>query len=65
MMVPVIKFPILLSCVRSLQLLITILILIWNVHYRGGLALFSVNKSLLFNVHPVLMVIGLLLLNGE
>ncbi|XP_076883326.1 transmembrane ascorbate ferrireductase 2-like [Bidens hawaiensis] len=64
MIVPAVKFPTYL-CVRSLGVLITILVLIWNVHYRGGLALFSDNKSLLFNVHPVLMVIGLLLLNGE
>ncbi|KAI3665772.1 hypothetical protein L6452_44404 [Arctium lappa] len=64
MVIPVVKFPIFL-CVRSLGVLVMILVLIWNVHYRGGLALFSQNKSLLFNVHPVLMVIGLLLLNGE
>lgn len=63
--VPVVKFPILLSCVRGLGLLVAILVLVWNIHYRGGLALFSNNKTLLFNVHPVLMVIGLLLLNGE
>ncbi|XP_023748109.1 transmembrane ascorbate ferrireductase 2 isoform X1 [Lactuca sativa] len=64
MVVPVVKFPIFL-CVRSLSVLILILVLIWNVHYRGGLALFSKNKALLFNVHPVMMVTGLLLLNGE
>ncbi|KAK1438959.1 hypothetical protein QVD17_04772 [Tagetes erecta] len=64
MMVPTVKFPIFL-CVRSLALLVTILVLIWNVHYRGGLALFNQNKALLFNVHPVMMVFGLLLLNGE
>ncbi|CAI9276810.1 unnamed protein product [Lactuca saligna] len=64
MVVPVAKFPIFL-CVRSLGVLILILVLIWNVHYRGGLALFSKNKALLFNVHPVMMVTGLLLLNGE
>nr|XP_043606950.1 transmembrane ascorbate ferrireductase 2-like [Erigeron canadensis] len=60
-----VKFPILLLCVRSLGLLVAILVLVWNIHYRGGLALFSSNRILLFNVHPVVMVIGLLLLNGE
>ncbi|KAI3677402.1 hypothetical protein L2E82_51685 [Cichorium intybus] len=64
MVVPAVKFPIFLY-VRSLGLLVLILVLIWNVYYRGGLALFSENKSLLFNVHPVMMVIGLLLMNGE
>ncbi|KAJ4825141.1 hypothetical protein Tsubulata_008677 [Turnera subulata] len=33
--------------------------------YRGGLALVSDNKDLIFNVQPVLMVIGLILMNGE
>ncbi|CAH1413163.1 unnamed protein product [Lactuca virosa] len=64
MVVPVVKFPIFL-CVRSVGVLVLILVLIWNVHYRGGLSLFSKNKALLFNVHPVMMVTGLLLLNGE
>lgn len=41
------------------------LVLIWAVHFRGGLALVSDDKDLIFNVHPVLMVIGLILLNGE
>ncbi|KAF5799862.1 putative ascorbate ferrireductase (transmembrane) [Helianthus annuus] len=41
------------------------LVLIWNTRYRGGLAIISDDKTLIFNVHPVLMVIGLVLLNGE
>ncbi|GMI63431.1 cytochrome B561-1 [Hibiscus trionum] len=62
--VPVIKFPIFVV-IRLLGIVITAILLTWTFHYRGGLALISDNKDLIFNVHPVLMVIGLLLLNGE
>ncbi|CAI9109995.1 OLC1v1009948C4 [Oldenlandia corymbosa var. corymbosa] len=64
MAVPVVRFPIYLV-IRILGFAVAALVLTWNVHYRGGLALVSDDKSLIFNVHPVLMVIGLLLLNGE
>jgi cytochrome b-561 len=64
MVLPVIKFPIFLM-VRVLGVIATILVLTWTVQYRGGLALSSDNADLIFNVHPVLMVIGLLLVNGE
>lgn len=59
-----IKFPIFLI-VRVLGMVTAALVLTWALHYRGGLALISENKDLIFNVHPVLMVIGLVLLNGE
>ncbi|XP_059450457.1 transmembrane ascorbate ferrireductase 2 [Corylus avellana] len=64
MAVPVVRFPIILI-IRVLGVMVAALVLTWNLHYRGGLALVSDNKDLIFNVHPVLMVIGLLLLNGE
>nr|GEU94296.1 probable transmembrane ascorbate ferrireductase 2 [Tanacetum cinerariifolium] len=64
MSVPVVKFP-LFICVRVLGILVAALVLIWNIRFRGGLALISEDKNLIFNVHPVLMVIGLVLLNGE
>ncbi|XAR56022.1 Ascorbate ferrireductase (transmembrane) [Bertholletia excelsa] len=64
MVVPVAQFPIFLV-VRILGVILTVLVLIWTVHYRGGLALISDNKDLIFNVHPVLMLIGLVVLNGE
>ncbi|KAG6741954.1 hypothetical protein POTOM_055234 [Populus tomentosa] len=51
--------------IRLLGVLVTALVLTWTVHYRGGLALVSANKDLIFNAHPVLMVIGLVLVNGE
>ncbi|KAG2307485.1 hypothetical protein Bca4012_083498 [Brassica carinata] len=65
MVVPMLGgFPIFLV-VRVLGFIIAVLVLTWTVHYRGGLALSSDNKDLIFNVHPVLMVIGLILFNGE
>ncbi|EOY04270.1 hypothetical protein QUC31_017347 [Theobroma cacao] len=64
MAAPVIKFPIFMI-IRVLGIVITALVFTWTLHYRGGLALISDNKDLIFNVHPVLMVIGLVLLNGE
>ncbi|CAN1126204.1 Transmembrane ascorbate ferrireductase 2 [Linum perenne] len=62
--VPLTRFPFLIV-VRLLGVIIAGLVLTWTLHYRGGLALVSDNKDLIFNVHPVLMVIGLLLINGE
>ena len=35
-----------------------VLVLLWCIHFRGGLALRSQDKPLIFNVHPVLMVLG-------
>ncbi|KAL3813540.1 hypothetical protein ACJIZ3_014808 [Penstemon smallii] len=64
MAVPVVRFPIL-PVVRIIGITVALLVLVWTVHYRGGLALVSDQKDLIFNVHPVLMVIGLVLLNGE
>ncbi|KAE8022125.1 hypothetical protein FH972_007955 [Carpinus fangiana] len=64
MAVPVVRFPIILI-IRVLGVMVAALVLTWNLHYRGGLALVSDDKDQIFNVHPVLMVIGLLLLNGE
>jgi len=35
------------------------LVLLWCVHFRGGLAFRSMaNKQLIFNVHPVLMLLS-------
>ncbi|KAK9683252.1 hypothetical protein RND81_10G126600 [Saponaria officinalis] len=59
-----VKFSIYLV-IRLMGFTLTVLVLTWTLHYRGGLALFSDNKPLIFNVHPVLMVISLVLLNGE
>ncbi|GMH20681.1 hypothetical protein Nepgr_022522 [Nepenthes gracilis] len=64
MAVPLVRFPIYML-IRLLEITVAALVLTWNLHYRGGLALISDDKDLIFNVHPVLMVISLVLLNGE
>lgn len=61
---PVVRFSII-RIIRVMGVMIMSLVIIWALHFRGGLALVSDDKDLIFNVHPVLMVIGLLLLNGE
>ncbi|KAL0304257.1 UNVERIFIED_CONTAM: Transmembrane ascorbate ferrireductase 1 [Sesamum radiatum] len=42
-----------------------ILVLIWCISFRGGLAWEATNKNLIFNLHPVLMLIGLIIIGGE
>ncbi|KAL3653505.1 hypothetical protein CASFOL_003186 [Castilleja foliolosa] len=42
-----------------------ILVLFWCISFRGGLAWESTNKNLIFNLHPVLMLIGLIILGGQ
>lgn len=62
--VPVVRFPIVLA-IRLMGFTAAALVIAWAIHFRGGMALISDNKDLIFNVHPVLMVIGFVLLNGE
>ncbi|KAH0467357.1 hypothetical protein IEQ34_004595 [Dendrobium chrysotoxum] len=64
MAVPVVRFPIVLA-IRLMGFIAAALVISWAMHFRGGMALISDNKDLIFNVHPVLMVIGFVLLNGE
>lgn len=59
-----VRFPIIIV-IRVVGIAVSALLLTWTLHFRGGLALISDNKDLIFNVHPVLMVISLVLLNGE
>ncbi|XP_031492994.1 transmembrane ascorbate ferrireductase 2-like [Nymphaea colorata] len=42
-----------------------ILMLVWCLHYRGGLNLNSSDADHIFNVHPVLMFVGFILFSGE
>ncbi|KAL5727536.1 ascorbate ferrireductase (transmembrane) [Ranunculus cassubicifolius] len=42
-----------------------IMVLVWAIHFRGGLAFEATNKNLIFNIHPVLMLIGFIILGGE
>ncbi|KAL1342513.1 hypothetical protein HN51_029064 [Arachis hypogaea] len=51
--------------VHVLGLVAIILVLVWNIHFRGGLAWDADNKNLIFNLHPVLMILGLIFLGGE
>ncbi|KEH40688.1 putative ascorbate ferrireductase (transmembrane) [Medicago truncatula] len=44
---------------------ITTLMLVWLLHFRGGVAFNSSNKIKIFNLHPLLMVIGFILVGGE
>ncbi|MED6143430.1 hypothetical protein PIB30_006004 [Stylosanthes scabra] len=51
--------------VHVLGVVAIILVLVWNIHFRGGLAWDSDNKNLIFNLHPVLMILSLIFLGGE
>jgi len=42
-----------------------VLVLVWCIHYRGGLAFHDKNKSKIFNVHPVFMFIGFIFLSSQ
>ncbi|XP_048142002.1 transmembrane ascorbate ferrireductase 1 [Rhodamnia argentea] len=42
-----------------------VLVLVWCIYFMGGLAWEATNKSLIFNIHPVLMLIGLIIIGGE
>ncbi|XP_073309485.1 transmembrane ascorbate ferrireductase 2-like [Primulina huaijiensis] len=64
MAVPVVRFPIF-PLLRLIGITLAALTIIWTQRFRGGMALVSEDKALIFNVHPVLMLIGFLLLNGE
>ncbi|PSS33082.1 Transmembrane ascorbate ferrireductase [Actinidia chinensis var. chinensis] len=51
--------------VHALGIAGAILVLVWCIHFRGGLAWESSNKNLIFNIHPVLILIGLIIIGGE
>ncbi|XP_058205906.1 transmembrane ascorbate ferrireductase 1 [Rhododendron vialii] len=51
--------------VHALAIAGAVLVLVWNIYFRGGLAWESTDKSLIFNLHPVLMLIGLIIIGGE
>lgn len=64
MSIPTVPFSLTLL-VRFAGILAAILVLTWVQHFRGGMALISDDKDLIFNVHPTLMLIGFILLSGE
>ncbi|GAA0178145.1 reductase [Lithospermum erythrorhizon] len=56
---PVIMFA------HLLAIVLTILVFVWVFHFREGLAFRSKNKFKIFNIHPLLMVVGFVLMVGE
>ncbi|KAH7570827.1 hypothetical protein ACOSP7_019287 [Xanthoceras sorbifolium] len=44
---------------------VTTLVLVWLLDKREGLAFESKNKSKIFNLHPLFMIIGFILIGGE
>ncbi|CAI9785535.1 unnamed protein product [Fraxinus pennsylvanica] len=42
-----------------------VLMLVWLLHYRGGLDLDSDDPNLIFNVHPFLMFFGFIFMAGQ
>ncbi|KAI4324928.1 hypothetical protein MLD38_030370 [Melastoma candidum] len=42
-----------------------VMVLVWCIYFMGGLAWEAPKKSLIFNIHPVLMLIGLVIIGGE
>ncbi|KAK7270850.1 hypothetical protein RJT34_26328 [Clitoria ternatea] len=42
-----------------------IMIFLWNIHFRGGFAWNTSHKPLIFNIHPVLLLIGPIIIGGE
>lgn len=61
--IPVVRFPIF-RAVRVIGVIVAALVLIWTVRFRGGLALISDNKDLIFNVRffPILFFFQFLFL---
>eukprot|EP00850_Spirogloea_muscicola_P017780 SM000156S02136 [mRNA] locus=s156:138103:139436:- [translate_table: standard] len=53
------------AATHVLGALATALVAAWTLRFRGGLAWFTDQKSLIFNWHPVLMVAGFIVLFGE
>ncbi|XP_050224140.1 transmembrane ascorbate ferrireductase 1 [Mercurialis annua] len=50
---------------HALALAAAIMVLFWCISFRGGLAWEATNKNLIFNLHPVLMLIGLVIIGGQ
>lgn len=42
-----------------------VMVLVWCISFRGGLAWEASNKNLIFNIHPVVMLICFIILGGE
>ncbi|KAK9672640.1 hypothetical protein RND81_12G113900 [Saponaria officinalis] len=64
-MAAVVKARPLTFVVHALAVAAAVMVLVWCISFRGGLAWESSNKNLIFNIHPVLMLIGFIILGGE
>ncbi|XP_052186346.1 transmembrane ascorbate ferrireductase 1-like [Diospyros lotus] len=51
--------------VHLLGIVGAVMVVVWCIQFRGGLAWEATNKSLIFNIHPVLILIGLIVIGGE
>ncbi|XP_022738511.1 transmembrane ascorbate ferrireductase 1 [Durio zibethinus] len=60
-----IKAPHLAIVPHALAVAGAVMVLVWCIYFLGGLAWESSNKSLIFNIHPVLMLIGFIIIGGE
>ncbi|GAB2227701.1 hypothetical protein Droror1_Dr00009528 [Drosera rotundifolia] len=43
----------------------SVMVLVWILHFRGGVAWDSTDEAQLFNLHPVLTLIGFIIIGGE
>ncbi|CAN1180647.1 Transmembrane ascorbate ferrireductase 1 [Linum perenne] len=50
---------------HAIAVVAAVLVLVWCISFRGGLAWEDSNKNLIFNLHPVLMLIGFIIIGGE
>ncbi|XP_041011118.1 probable ascorbate-specific transmembrane electron transporter 1 [Juglans microcarpa x Juglans regia] len=50
---------------QLLAIAVTTLVFVLYLHFEGGFAFKSEDKTKIFNVHPFLMVLGLIIIGGE
>ncbi|RVW34582.1 putative ascorbate-specific transmembrane electron transporter 1 [Vitis vinifera] len=48
-----------------LLIAVTTLVLVWLLHFQGGLAFKSGDNDKIFNLHPFLMIVGFIMIAGE
>lgn len=57
--------PVAMAFAHLLAVAVTVLVFVWLFHFREGLAFSSHIKPKIFNIHPLLMIVGLILIGGE
>ncbi|KAF3320522.1 putative ascorbate-specific transmembrane electron transporter 1 [Carex littledalei] len=53
------------TAAHILALIVAILMIVWVVHYQGGANINSEDSNIVFNVHPLVMWLGFILMIGE